>query len=174
MTVKEISETAALSGSAQALVKDDSTPAAYLDSLEKQELYQDAIKFQAYNLPVDAAIKWASKCIKELRSPESKDQKDEPLDAVDQWANAPADATRFAAKKAADKWKSDSSKLLAMAVYMSGGSLTPPGAPETPPPKGAAQKMIAGSIQVAVVSYQPAKAKERYQQALKLGKTPAA
>ena len=175
MTVKELSEIAELSDGARALVKDDSTPPGYLDSLEKQELYPDAIKFQAHHLPADAAVKWASACIKELRSPETKDQKDEPLDAVDQWVKAPGDQTRFAAKEAADKSKkSGPSKILAMAVFLSGGSLTPPGSPEAPPPKWAAQKMIAGSIQVAVVSDQPAKAKERYQQALKLGKRPGA
>jgi hypothetical protein len=174
MTVKETCEAAQLSEGARALAKDDSTPPSYLESLEKQELYQDAIKFQAYNLPVDAAIKWASACIRELRSPESKKEKDEPLDAADQWVKAPSDTTRFAAKKAADKAeKSDASKLVAFAVFMSGGSLAPPGAPETPPPKFTAQKMVAGSIQIAVVSYEPAKAKERYKKALALGKAPA-
>ena len=60
--------------------------------------------------------------------------------------------------------------LLAMAVFLSGGSVASPGAPETPPPQYAAQKLIAGSVQVAVVSYEPQKAKERYQRALAKGK----
>ena len=171
MTVKEISETASLSGPACALVKEDSTPGGYLDSLEKQELYQDAVTFLAYKLPTDAGIKWASACIKELRSPESKEQPDEPLDAADKWVKAPDDTTRMAAKDAADKSKNGGpSLLLAMAVYMSGGSLAPAGAPETPPPKYSAQKFIAGTVQVSVVSHEPAKAKERYQKALKIGK----
>src|SRR5580692_5372202 len=103
MTVKELSEAAGVSDAGKALVKDDSTPAGYLETLEKQELYQDAIRFQAFHLPADAAIKWASACIKELRSPESKQQKDEALDAVDAWAKTPTDDARFAAKDAADK-----------------------------------------------------------------------
>src|ERR1035441_10667729 len=94
MTVKEISETASLSGPACALVKEDSTPGGYLDSLEKQELYQDAVTFLAYKLPTDAGIKGASACIKELRSPERKEQPDEPLDAADKWVKAPDDTTR--------------------------------------------------------------------------------
>ena len=172
MTVKEISEVASLSGPAYALVKEDSTPDGYLESLEKQELYQDAVTVLAYKLATDAGIKWASACIKELRSPESKEQPDEPLDAVDNWVKAQNDTTRMAAKDAADKAKNGGpSVLLAMGVFMSGGSLSPPGAPEAPPPKYAAQKCIAGTVQVAVVSHEPAKAKERYQKALKLGKT---
>jgi hypothetical protein len=170
MTVKEISETADLSDAARALVREDSTESNYLDSLEKQELFQDAIRFMAFKLPTDAGIKWATACLKELRSPESK-EKDEPWDASDQWVKAPGDPTRRAAKKAADNVKkAGPSKLLAMAVFLSGGSVASEGAPETPPPQFAAQKLIAGSVQVAVVSYEPKKAKERYQRALTIGK----
>jgi hypothetical protein len=170
MTVKELSETAGVSPAASALVKEESTPSTYLESLEKQELYQDAIRFLAYKLPTDAGIKWASSCLKELRAPESK-EKDEPLDAADAWVKAPGDPTRWAAKDSADKVKdAGPSKLVAMAVFMSGGSMTPPGSPETPPPPYVAQKMIAGSVLVAVVSHEPQKSTERYKQALKLGK----
>jgi hypothetical protein len=171
MTVKELSETAGVSDPARALAQDDSTPASYLDSLEKQELYEDAVKFQTYKMPTDAGVNWASASIKELRSPESKQEKDEPLEAVDLWVKAPSDQTRFAAKTAADKAKKmDASKLLALAVFMSGGSLAPPNAPHTPPPPYSAQKLISPSISMAVLSYEPAKAKERYQKALKLAK----
>ncbi|HUB80520.1 MAG TPA: hypothetical protein VMB03_17065 [Bryobacteraceae bacterium] len=172
MTVKELSETAGVSDPAKALAQEDSTPGSYLENLQKQELHQDAIKFQAYKMPTDAGIKWASASIKELRSPESKQQKDETLDAVDAWVKAPGDETRFAAKKAADNAKkSDASKLAALAVFMSGGSLAPPNAPHTPPPQYSAQKLISGSLVAAVLSYEPAKAKERYQKALALAKT---
>lgn len=170
MTVKESSETAGLSPAAQALAADDSTPATYLDALEKQELYQDAIKFLAWQLPANAGIKWANRCMRELRAPERKDQKDEALEASERWAQAPGDATRWAAKKAADNATSGDSKLVAMAVFMSGGSIIPPGSPEVQPPPNSAQKMVAGSVIVTVVTYQPEKANERYKQALKIGR----
>ena len=172
MTVKELSEKAGVSGAADALATEDSTPSTYLESLEKAELYQDAIRFLAFKLPPDAGVKWASGCIKQLRAPEKKDQKDEPLDACDLWVKTPGDQTRWAARNAADKAKEPGpSNMVAMAVFMSGGSMTPPGSPETPPPPYIAQKFIAGSVLVVVVSHEPEKAKERYQQALKLGKT---
>ena len=171
MTVKELSETASLSGTALELVREESTPSSYLEDLEKKELYQDAIRFLAFKLPTDAGIKWASSCLKELRNPQDKDKKDEPLDAADQWVKAPGDPTRWAAKEASDKTsKNGPSNLLAMAVFMSGGSLSPPGAPMTPPPKYAAQKLIAGTVLVVVVSFELQKAAERYKRALKLGK----
>jgi hypothetical protein len=171
MTVKEISEISDLSGGARALVRDDSTPSSYLDSLEKQELFQDAIRFLAHKLPTGAGVKWAAACARELRAPDSKEQKDEPLDAVDQWIKTPGDPTRWAAKEAADKAETTGpSNLAALAVFLSGGSVSPPGGPEIPPPEYAAQKLIAGSVVVAVVSHEPQNAAERYKHALKMGK----
>lgn len=160
-----------MSEPARALVREDSTSSTYLDSLEKQELFQDAIRFLAHQLPTDAGVKWASACVKELRSPEGKEQKDDPLDAADRWIKAPGDPSRWAAKDAADKAKTTGpSNLVAMAIFLSGGSVSPPGGPETPPPQYAAQKMIAGSVLVAVVSHEPQKATERYKRAIKMGK----
>ncbi|MGO9258639.1 MAG: DUF6931 family protein [Bryobacteraceae bacterium] len=171
MTVKEISEISNLSAGALALVKEDSTPSAYLDSLEKQQLFQDAVRFLAHKLAIDAGVKWACACVRELRAPDRKEPKDEPLEASEQWIKAPTDSTRRAARDAADKAKTRGpSYLVAMAVFMSGGSLSPPEAPETPPPPHTAQKMIAGSIVTAVVSHMPEKAAERYQRALAMGR----
>jgi hypothetical protein len=171
MTVKEICEVSTLSEEALSLLQQDSTSSAYLDSLEKQELYQDAIRFLAHKLPTDAGVKWAAGCARELQAPAGKDQKDESLEASECWIQTPSDTTRWAAKVATDKPESaGASMLLAMAVFMSGGSLAPAGAPEVAPPPYSAQKLIAGSILVTVVSHEPHKAKERYKQALTMGK----
>ena len=174
MTVKEISDISNLTESARELVREDSTPASYLDSLEKRELYQDAIRFQAHNMATDAGVKWAVSCAREMKAPESKDRKDEPLDASDAWIKAPGDATRWKAKEAFDRSKDGgASDLIAMAVFFSGGSISSPGAPETSAPPYTAQKMIAGSIIVAVVSHEPEKAGERYKRALAMAKSSA-
>ena len=171
MTVKEITEISELSPGALALLREDSTSASYLDSVEKQELFEDAVRFLAHKLPADTGIKWAASCVRELKSPEGKQQKDEPLDASDQWVKAPGDPARWAAKEAADKAKTAGpSKLVAMAVFLAGRSVSPPGAPEAAPPPYVAQKMVAGSIVVAVVSYDAQNAKDRYKKALAMGK----
>jgi hypothetical protein len=171
MTVKEIGEVSNLSQDALDLVHEDSTPSSYVDSLEKQELFQDAIRFQVHKMSTDVGVKWAAACVREMQSPDRKQEKDEPLDASDRWIKAPCDTTRWDAKEAADKAKTTgASNLLAMAVFLSGGSVSPPGGPETAPPPYSAQKMIAGSIIVAVVCHEPEKANERYKRALAMGK----
>jgi hypothetical protein len=169
MTVKELSSVSDLSGPALALVQEDSTPAAYLDSLEKHALFQDAVQFLAHKLAVDSGIKWACTCVRELQAPEQ--QKDEPLEAAEQWIKTPGDKTRWAAKEAADEAKTTGpGNLAAMAVFLSGGSLAPEPAPATMPPPYSAQKMIAGTVLVAVVGHEPQKAAERYKRALAMGK----
>jgi hypothetical protein len=171
MTVKELSEIANLSDGARALVQEDSTAPGYLDLLEKQELFQDGIRFLAYRLATDAGVKWASTCVRELKSPELREQKDEPLEAADHWLKTPGDQTRWAAKEAADKAKTTGpGNLVALAVFLSGGSVAPPEAPATMPPLYSAQKMIAGSVLIAVLGHEPEKAAERYKRALAMGK----
>jgi hypothetical protein len=173
MTVKEITETAELTGAAQALVREDSTPATYLDSLEKaqQPLYEDAIRFLAFQLEVLNGVKWACACVRELQSPEAAQKKNEALDASEQWTKTPTDETRWAAKKVSSKSKArGSGKLIAMAVFFSGGSIAGAGAPETPPPKNLAQKMVAGAVQSAIFSHMPEKADERKKRALAIGR----
>jgi hypothetical protein len=170
MTVQEISQTAGVSDAAKALIQPESTPPTYLDALEKQEMYLDAIRFLAYKLSTDAGVKWAIACARELQAPDRK-EKDDALEAADRWSKAPSDPVRRAAKDAADNsTQRGPGKMIAYAVFFSGGSVAAPQAPETPPPPYSAQKFIAGSVQVAVVSHEPSKAKERYKKALALGK----
>ena len=171
MTTKEIADAANLSENARSLLRDDSTPAQYLDSLEKAELFQDAVRFVGLKLAPDASIKWAVACVRELQPPEQKNQKDEPLEASERWIKLPNDATRRDARDAADRARDRGpSSLIAMAVFMSGGSVASPAAPEVQAPPYTAQRMAAGSVQATVVIYQPERLKERYQKALALGK----
>ena len=60
--------------------------------------------------------------------------------------------------------------LLAMGVFMSGGSIAPPQSPEIQPPPYTAQKMISGCITATVLTYQPENAAKRYKRALELGR----
>jgi len=115
-------------------------------------LYQDAISFQVHKMATDAGIRWAAECVREFQSPERKKGKDEPLEAADRWGcNRRTTRRGGKANDAASRSKNGGpSDLVALAVFFSGGSITPPGAPETTPPPYTAQKMIAGSIVVAV------------------------
>ena len=171
MTTREIADVANLTDSARGLIQEDSTPRSFVDQLEEQALYEDALRFLAHKLPIDAGIKWAVASVRDLQAPDQKDRKNDPLEAAEAWIKAPGDPARWTAKDAADKARETSTaSLIALAVFFSGGSITAPEAPEVHPPPYAAQKMVAGSIQVAVLTHEPQHAVERYRRALLLGR----
>ena len=172
MTTKEISEAAHLSAGAFALLREDSTPETFVGALEKQELYEDAVNFQAHKLSSSDGVKWALACIRELESPEQKAKKSASLEAADRWVLAPGDSTRWAAKEAADKSADTTpADILAIAIFMSGGSIAPRESPEVQPPPYSAQKLISGSVRVTVLTHEPQHAVERYKRALALGRS---
>jgi hypothetical protein len=174
LTTKEIIEASNLSLNARELVPagpeaEQIAPERFVALLQQHSLFQDAVSFRAHELAVGPAIRWAAACIEELRPPDKNVADQESLASVERWLDAPQDTTRWAAKAAADKAGiSSPADCLAMAVFLSGGSIAPPGAPDVPPPPYTAQKMAAGSITVAVVSYAPEKAAERFGRALSL------
>jgi hypothetical protein len=171
MTAREIGANANLSQSGLSLITDEMSPSACLDALEAQALYEDAVRFLAHKLDARPGIEWAVKCARELEAPERKQRANEPLEAAETWLVAPTDATRQTARQAADRSPEKSaSTLIAMAVFFSGGSITPSGQPEVQPPTYSAAKMVAGAVRVSVVSYDPPHAAERYRRALALGR----
>ena len=174
MTNQEIIEVSNLSLNARELAREDLSASRYLAILQDNSLFPDAVSFRAHELPTNRAIEWGAACIRELRAPDKKQEGQGSLDCVERWLKVPNDATRWAAKESADKaGMSSPADLLALAVFFSGGSMTPPGSPETPPPPYAARKMAAGSIVAAVLSQTPEKAAERYKRALALSKDDA-
>jgi hypothetical protein len=171
MTTKEICDAANLSAGAYELLQDDSTPAAYLDALEKHQLFEDAVSFLAHKMSARDAVKWALECIRELQDPALKDKKSPSMDAAGNWLKAPADPTRWAARDAAGKSKETTpADLVAQGIFYSGGSVVGPESPPVEPPPYCGQKFIAGAIRIAVVTYEPQKMNERYQRALALGR----
>ncbi len=171
MTTEEIAKNADLSGEAQAVLRPEMAPAQYVDALEKQGLFQDAVRFLACKMAVNVAIRWGQTCGKELAPPNPDARAEPAMSATARWLQTPDDSSRRQAREAADKSGVDTAAgCLAMAVALSGGSITPPGAPEIIPPPYTANKLVATSIMVAVLGYQPEKAAERYGKALAIGR----
>jgi len=170
MTTREVSDIAGLTFGARSLVKGEFSPSAYLGALEESALFEDAIRFRAHELPLRSAVAWAAACVRDLRAagvvPDSKS-----LEAAENWLKVPDDSTRWAARDAADKsGMSVPDDCVAMAVFFSGGSMSPPGAPEAPPPPQASQQFSAAAVRLAVLSVTPEKSKEPYRRALEISR----
>jgi hypothetical protein len=171
MTTKEIADAANLSTGGYSLLREDSTDATLLDSLERDSLHDDAVRFLAMKLSPADGIKWALQCARELQPAERRDRQKETLEAADKWAAAPSDTTRWDTKNTSDRVKAESpASVIAMAVYMSGGSLAPPGSPTADPPPLVAQKLVMAAVQISVYSDDMQHLKDRYQRALVMGR----
>jgi hypothetical protein len=171
LTTAEIAALAKLSDEAKALLRDDLSPSRYVDLLENEKLFKDAVFFLGYGLPPSIGIRWGCRCCRELLTPEQIEKTKPSLEAAEAWVESPSDEARRAARDAAEKDGIKSpADFLGMAVFFSGGSVTPPNAPEAPPPPYVAQKMTASSIQIAVLTNTPEKAGERYKKALQISR----
>jgi hypothetical protein len=168
MTVKEISQIAGLGIQAQSLATDAISSPDYLSTLKVHNLFQDAVRFRAHDSGTSyAAIQWALSCVKRLQSEEQQARGEKALDAVNQWLLIPSDAGRWTAKGIAQKGGINcAGDCLAMAVFLSGGSISPIGAPQNNPPQFASEKMAAAAVVIAVLSENPQHSADRYQDAL--------
>ncbi|HEX4771857.1 MAG TPA: hypothetical protein VH351_13550 [Bryobacteraceae bacterium] len=171
MTTVEIADLAKMSAPAKELARDDLSPSRYVEVLEKQKLFRDAVLFLAYGLPAPLSIRWGCRCCREFLTERQIEEAKVSLEAAETWTESPSDELRWAARDAAEKdGVKTPADLLAMAIFFSGGSVTPPNTPETPPPPYVTQKMTAGSIQVSVLTNTPEKADERYKKALQISR----
>ena len=160
---------AELSDDARQLFERDTTPETYLASLSKTGLFPDAVRFLACLLGPRRSVLWASGCIRALdgdreRSPEQT----AALDSVDRWLEEGSDGNRRAARKAAERANLKTPEgCVAMAAFLSEGSIAPSHIESVPVPPLAAEKMAAGAIMIAVVK-DPRKAGERFERCLSL------
>src|ERR1035438_7746644 len=99
-----IAANAAVGDAAKELLRDDLSPAAYLNLLIEKALFKDAVIFFAHAVPTDVTVQWAVDCVKEFK-PKTEKPPDEPqiLPLCEKWLKTRSDADRFEAGKAAKK-----------------------------------------------------------------------
>jgi hypothetical protein len=163
-----IASLADLSEDAHRLLSPGETSAAFLKNLAGAGLFPDAVKFLAHSLGGRKCISWSLACLGELK-PAPPKQEELAFAAVEKWLADPNDANRRAAQNAAEQAKlSTPAGCVALAAFLTEGSIAPPGASEVLPPPHVAEKIAAGGVLLAVV-LQPDKAAERYWRCLAVG-----
>lgn len=166
----EIASHLQLEGEAAQLLRDDLTPAAYLDLLVQREQYVPAIQFLAHALPKREAVAWACQCVRNAGLGALDDIARAALDAAEQWVLDPSEPNRRAAQAAAEKAGYDTpAGCAAAAAFFSGGSLAPAHVPEVPPGPTLTAQAAAGSILLAAVLKEPEKALEKQRDFLRRG-----
>jgi len=174
-TASEIPHLAQLEPEALELLEDGQSPQQFLERLVATERWSDALGFWARAIPVRIGIEWAHVCVQDALAEEHGDELDaglrKVLDAVDAWLAEPDDEHRRAAFDVAQEVGLDSAPaILALAIFLSEGSMSPPDLEPVPAEEGLAHTALAGSVQLASVQFKPELLAERAQRFLGHGR----
>lgn len=168
---RQIAARAGVADEAKELLKDDTTPGAYLNLLLKKELYKDALLFFAHGVPGDVTLQWAVDCVKEFKPKDPPAKPSESLPLCEQWLQTRSEDVRRQAGKTAKKaGMATPADNVAMAVFFAGSSIGAANGPQAPPPKFASERMAAGAVRMAVLKSPPLQAPQNYARALDIGK----
>lgn len=143
---------------AAALIEDE-PPEAYFARLRAEGALDDALAFLAAALPRRVAVAWGRDCLgRTARAVRLRPADTAASSAVAAWLDDPVDERRRVAFEAAGAAEYASAEaLLALAVFLSGGSLAAPGCPQqVPSAPELCGRMVAAAVALAAVRVQPA------------------
>jgi hypothetical protein len=151
-----------LSDTARPLLREEHTPAQFLDALTARNCLQDAAKFLSQALPKQEAVWWACQCARSAAGPNPPPKVQEALAATEKWVAEPTDANRRAAMAAGEAASLETpAGCAALAAFVSGDSLGPPDVAAIPPAENLTGKTVAGTVVLATVVTSPEKAPEK-------------
>lgn len=124
----------------------------YFRDLRGRSEVETAVTFLAAALPRHESIAWAAhvldRAAKSVPALPPRDR--DALDRALAWVASPAETERRAAQDAGDAADEDApERMLAAAVFLSGGSISMPGLPPVAPPAGVSGKLAAAGIILA-------------------------
>lgn len=169
-TASAICNLVELDEQAMQLLQDDAAPAQYLQQLIEKELYPDAVRFLAVALPKREAIWWACLCARHTlgESPSLADVK--AVEMAEAWVYRPTEENRQPTLLAAEatQFKTPAG-WAAVAVFWSGGSISPAKGVIVPPADELTGKAVIGAVMLAAARSGVNKIKANYQLFLKQG-----
>lgn len=165
-----VAAAAQLDQEALALLAEGMGPVDYLKALFQQDRLMDAVKFLAQALPPADAIRWAAVWLRQNPEAVKTAEQAHAARTVEAWLADPSEANRRAAHEAAGAAGLNSAAgCLAMAAFMSQGSVAPPEAPPVEMNPAYAARLAAGVILIATLAAEPEKAQQKFREALKAG-----
>lgn len=141
-----------LSEPGAALLIDEDPPEAFFARLREAQALDDAMAFLAFALPRRLAIAWGRDCVAQTAGDAGIGPADAAaFSAANAWLEDATDERRWTAHEAARAAEFRSAEaVLAMAVYASGGSVTPPGSEDAvAPPPDLAARLVSGAVVMA-------------------------
>ena len=158
-----------------ALLEDGMTPDGFVEALLHGEQWNDALGFWARAVPMARGIRWARACVVDALEEAGEEgpggETQRVMQSVDAWIEEPSDERRRGAFDAAQDAGLDTAPaILALAIFLSEGSMSLPELEPVPAEDGLAHTALAGSVQLATVLFAPEKSTERVKRFLALGR----
>jgi hypothetical protein len=164
-----------LDDAARELLVPGQTPLQFFDLLVSKKLYPDAVRVIASLLPPQVAVAWGCRTVRAVFGDSMPAKEVPPLETAEQWVTEPSEENRRAAQAQAEGTGFEGiTSWLSAAAFWSGGSMSPPGAPEVPPPPGLVAQALTGAMMLLVVHDGPKQAMARYQALLQDARAAAA
>ncbi|HEY8506468.1 MAG TPA: hypothetical protein VIL46_17935 [Gemmataceae bacterium] len=172
-TAAEVCRLFKLSPLGATLLKPEHAAPEFFDLLVEAGLYADARRLLAHALPPRRAVWWAGLCLTDSarQKPLAEAAERDALDAAVRWAAQPCEATRRAAEKAG--WAARPTTAagnLAMAAFLSGGSISRPGLPAVLPKPHLCGRLCGVAVYLASVRFDPARYKDHLRDYLAVGR----
>ncbi len=143
------------------------TAEAAMTTLEAAGMLADALRVAAHGLPKREAVWWTCMCARAVPYAAAIPADLVAVEAAEAWVRRPDEAARRAAHKAAEAAGFKSTEAwAAMAVFWSGGSMSPEGQPPVPPGEHFSGMAVAGGVALAAVRQTPQHAQARMQRFL--------
>lgn len=161
----ELAQKTGLSDSAKAFLAADMRPEVYLELLQEQALWTDAIALMAAALPIVEAIGWACACDRSTINAEEDDPRHQALlAAVERFVDEPGDDNRTAVLDLLqDEPDESAGEMLAAAASFSDGKVQIGDDPPIPVPTDSIPAMIAGAVTIVATRVEPDELDGTYQ-----------
>jgi hypothetical protein len=154
---------APLSDEAKTVLNPAHSPREYVAALNATYLGVDAMKVIAFSLARREAVWWAAQCVKAVPALVAEPALADAVKAVEAWCANPTDELRRACYTASEVAEmKNPAGCVAMAVFLTEGSLGPPHVAVIPPPPNLGPGMAGSAVQLAAVVKFPEKANEKY------------
>jgi hypothetical protein len=146
------------------------TPWGFFGRLLANEKFPDAIRFLAHTLPKREAVWWGCLCLRMVAGPNLGPKQTQAFQSAVRWVLDPNQANCQAAEAAGRAAGfATPAGCLAMSVFWTGKSLTPPNQPAVPPDPLLTANTLTGVILMAATEGEPGNTPKNQRQFLSMG-----
>jgi hypothetical protein len=169
-TAAEVCDRIDFDDETRSLLRPEMTPRGFLDLLTKEERYPAAVQFLSRALPKPEAIWWGLLCVREAVGKDPSPRVRAALEGVERWVSNPSEENRRATMPLGEAaGLATPAGSLAMATFVSGGSLGPENVAPVPPPEELTSRLVGAAVMIAAFSKEPGETPGNYRNYLQKG-----